>query len=111
MSDFKPKSPNEVLKGIKQKMMILHELEQGLNGQRKYRWGENALRWWLPWLADLGFTLKSRTALEREGYRLKRDAKPVVEVYFPAPIGDYCEMYILECHAVKKNDGNSDWSE
>ena len=59
---------------------------------------------YLPKAAQMGATLVTKTSLERDGYRLKRGAKPVGRGYFFAPISRSAALYVLECQAVKSKE-------
>lgn len=73
---------------------------KGLEGQPE-AWSEDERKKITKTLEKLGFTVITRNRAHKQGYNLADDAKPVGKGYYPAPIGYYCDMYILECHFVK----------
>ncbi len=55
-----------------------------------------------PVLESLGFTLVSRTYIEKHGWELKRNQNPVGQVYYTAPISRMVDVYVLEVQARPK---------
>ena len=71
------------------------ELLGGLNGT-PFRWGDAERSSKEPILSKMGFVLVSKSKLERGGHELKRNAKPVGQAYFGAPLKVWADLYLLD---------------
>lgn len=85
-----------VRRDLERFVRIAADLESGLAGV-PFRWGSDAQRHWLPLVEQMGFHLRTQAALECQGFRLKADAQPVGEIYYPAPLSRFVPVYVLEC--------------
>lgn len=79
---------------------LTYTLLLGIEGNR-FSWGQGQRRAWVPILAKIGIILVTKTQINKRGYRLKRNQKPVGTVYFGAPIQCNAEVFILEIQCVK----------
>ena len=77
----------------------IEDVIAGLDGQR-FSWGNTQWNNYKATLQAAGVTLLTRSRLKKKGLRLKRGAQPVGQIYFPAPIARYAEVYVAECQAV-----------
>ena len=88
-------------KRLETRIRLLQMLADGLDG-KPFAWGSGESKNYFPIARDLGVTLKTKTAIERSGMVLKRNAKSVGSAYYGAPIQSYCELYIVEVHTQDK---------
>lgn len=72
----------------------------GLDGDQ-FSWSSGEFEAYKKKAQAMGITLVTKTWLSRNGYRLKRGVKPIGNAYFLAPISKFCDLYVLECQAVK----------
>ena len=75
--------------------MVIKAIRDGLDGKR-FSWSAGELNAYRPKALRLGFTLEN--GAKQLGYKLKPTAKPVGNGYFTAPISQFCDLYVLECH-------------
>ncbi len=72
----------------------------GLRGSPE-DWSETKRKRVKPVLEKFGLTLVTRNAAQQMGYRIRDDAAPIARAYYPAPIGRYCDLFLLELHFEK----------
>jgi hypothetical protein len=96
-------SPGEMRGRLKSWAYVAMALADGLDG-KPFDWGGGEFDAYRPKAKMLGCTLVTKTWMKKNGYRLRRGAKPVGTGYFKAPISNTGELYILECQAVKEEE-------
>lgn len=96
-------TPAAFKKRLETRIRLLQMLTDGLAG-KPFQWGEGESMNYFPIARQLGCTLKTKTAIERAGMALKRNAKPVGSAYFGAPIQKQCDLYIVEAQAKAVSD-------
>lgn len=93
--------------------LIAKHIRQGLDGT-PFHWSNGQYRAFKPKAETMGFTLITRTGIEREGHQLKRTARPVGSAYLTAPIKKDVDLYVLEVactqRALRKKTDNEDQS-
>lgn len=88
--------PSSVVRRLKRRKRVADEIVDGLQG-RPFRWGDGTYSGKRRLLEELGVTLATETRLRKIGRTVKRGARPVGSIYFPAPIQRQADVYVLEC--------------
>lgn len=89
-------APSSVIRRLERRKRVAGEIIDGLQG-RPFRWGDGTHSAKRPLLEELGVTLVTETRLRKIGRAVKRGARPVGSIYFPAPIQRHADVYVLEC--------------
>lgn len=97
----RPLAPNEVITRLERHILVASQLKAGLRG-KPFQWRQVDDQHGTPVVRAMGLTLATKTALKRRGYRPRRGAQPVGEVYYGAPISDYGQVYVMECQATRE---------
>jgi hypothetical protein len=84
---------------------VAEMLSDGLAGKRQFHWGDGERQAYTVKAAALGATLVSRNQIKKQGYELKRNAKPVGTAYFGAPIQRATDLFILESQCKRREEG------
>jgi hypothetical protein len=83
--------------------MIADEIVSGLGG-KPFSWRAVDHQHARPVLRAMQVHLVSKSRLERSGFMLKRNAQPVGEIYYTAPVSKRIQVYVLECQCVRKEE-------
>lgn len=76
--------------------MVADEIVSGLGG-KPFSWRAVDYQHARQVLQAMGVRLVSKSRGERSGFTLKRNAKPVGEIYYTAPVSKKVNVYVLEC--------------
>lgn len=76
----------------------LQSVIHGLANNNEQAWSVQKRKQVEVVLKRLGYTLVTRSRAKKMGYELLDDAQPIAQGYYEAPIADYHDLYILECH-------------
>jgi hypothetical protein len=76
--------------------MLIFEVVKGLRGQ-PFCWVHSEYQVMRKTLKAVGVTLVTRAEIKRTGGQVDSQAKPVGTIYFPAPMDQYADVYVLEC--------------
>ncbi len=95
-----PITPYEIKKRLASWQKVAQFVIDGLNG-KPFSWTGGELDAYKPKAKQMGVTLVTKTQIKKLGYRLKRNAKPVGNGYFYAPISRSANLYILECQTIE----------
>ena len=93
-------SPSVIQNRLASYRKIVDAISRGLSGQ-PFHWTNGEFEAYRPKAYVMGFTLVTKTRIEKTGYRLKRGARPVGTAYFRSPISRDIDLYVLECQAVQ----------
>lgn len=96
--------PSEILGRLNSWVYVANTIADGLNG-KPFSWTDGERIAYTEKAKAMGITLVTKNWLKKIGYRLKKGAKPVGTAYFKSPISNTGELYILECQAVKIEEG------
>lgn len=93
-------TPSKIKHKLETWQYVAQAIINGLNG-KPFSWTGGEFDAYRIKAQAMGCTLVTKSKIERDGYRLRRGAKPVGNGYFKAPISRSADLYILECQAVK----------
>jgi len=93
-------SPSVIQARLASYRKIIDAISRGLSG-KPFHWTNGEYEAYRAKAYVMGFTLVTRTKLEKTGCRLKRGVRPVGTAYFRSPISRDIDLYVLECQAVK----------
>lgn len=99
------KQPSRAAMELERKIDYLQQVIDGLRG-KPFEWPSGAYKPGCRALAGHGYTLTTRTAAEKKGYKLLPRAKRIGQAYFTKPISKYCDLYLLEVHFWKVPQDN-----
>lgn len=78
----------------------LQSVVTGLKGDN-WQWSELKRKQVANTLAKFKLSLVTRNGASKQGFSPRDDAPPMAAAYYPAPIGRYCDLFILETDFVK----------
>lgn len=78
----------------------LQSVVTGLKGEN-WQWSEHKRKKVAATLAKFKLSLVTRNGASKQGFAARDDAPPIAAGYYPAPIGRYCDLFILEIDFVK----------
>jgi hypothetical protein len=76
--------------------MLVFEIVKGLRGQ-PFCWVHSEYQAVRKTLKALGITLITKGEIQQLGGQVDKQVKPVGTIYFPAPVDQSADVYVLEC--------------
>lgn len=98
-------SPSEIKDKLASWSHVANQIINGLSG-KTFSWSGGEFEAYRVKAKAMGITLVTKSQIKKLGYRLKRDAQPIGNGYFRAPISRSADLYVLECQAVKETDND-----